>query len=131
MHGDGLGVHDLSHRDLVRTAHAALGEQAQQAAVGYQAGQPSLVVLDRHVAHVAPVHDAGREVDDVIGAHREQVLGHELANSAVAVTPVLFETVVGKGPFADRPAAGLLIDHGTHQAAQPLIHRSLAAHAFQ
>src|SRR5947209_13302176 len=51
------------------------------------------------MAYVPPVHDARGEVNEVVGAHGEEVCGHELPDGAVAVRPVrrLFH-------FDDRPA---------------------------
>ena len=70
---------------MSRTAtHAAVQlsahDQLEQIAVRYDTDQLALVVFHRNVAHMLPMHKAGRQIDHILGAHREKVCGHELLN---------------------------------------------------
>ena len=131
VHGHRAVVHDLGDGQFFLAAGAALRDQLEQAAVRDQPDQPPLVVLHRHVADVPPVHQRRGEIDDVVRPHGEQVLGHELADGAVAVAPVLLDAVVGQHPLADRLAARLLVDHRVDQAAQALVGRALVVHVAE
>src|ERR1051326_1078107 len=82
-----------------------------------QTNQPPFCIVNGHVSDVAPVHHAGREINQIIGLHGEKVCRHELTHSTIAVFPFFRLVFVDCGPTMNRFTLLLVCQHRGGQSS--------------
>ena len=87
---------------------------------GHQPDESVEVVFHRHMADVVPVHDTGHDVHQFVLIDREQVGGHQLADSRVELARFARLPECRRLPGMNRSAGTLPIDRCRNESCQGL-----------
>src|SRR5215213_4873116 len=80
---------------------------------------------------VAPIHQAGGEVDQVVGLHGEQVRRHKLTHGTIALLPLLELGDFIDGPMVNRLPLLLIRQHRRSQPPLTSVFRSCVSHGCE
>ena len=62
----------------------------------------TLIILDRDMPNVSPVHHTGSEINQVFGVHSEKIRRHKLPDRAIALFPVVTLGLFENWPVMNR-----------------------------
>src|SRR6266496_303783 len=86
--------------------------------------ESSFLIFDRNMANVAPIHNTGGKIDQVIRTQREKIGSHELSHSLIALIPISVFARFNNRPCMHRFALLLPLKHSRGEHSITHVFRS-------